>query len=109
MRNPSPGDDALPPHAADQARSGPQKPDPLDRDSNSGSGQTRSNVDGRTAPRLPHERDESSDSGTGAPSDVVQRGHDDAVSGKTGGDKGEATEDTYRRGLRGSTSGPQRN
>ena len=66
------------------------------------------NVAGRPAPRLPHERDESSDSGVGAPSDLMQRAHDDAESGKTGTDKGEATEAVYRRNLRDATPGSER-
>jgi hypothetical protein len=71
-------------------------------------GQTAPNVAGRPAPRLPHERDESSDSGVGAPSDLMRRAHDDAVSGKTGTDKGEATDAVYRRNLRDDTPGSER-
>jgi len=108
VRTPSTGDSAAPPDAADQAKD----PDALEpgtadraRDPRAG---THRNVKGQTAPRAPHERDESSDSGTGAPSDVMRKGHDDVVSGKTGTDKGEATEDVYRRTLRDKTPGAER-
>jgi len=69
---------------------------------------TLPDVVGRPAPRLPHESDESSDSGVGAPSDVMQRAHDDAAAGKTGTDKGEETDAVYRRSLRDSTPGSER-
>jgi len=70
---------------------------------------TTANVAGRPAPRVPHERDESTDSGIGAPSDVMRRAHDDVASGKTGTDKGEATDAVYRRNLRDETPGSERN
>ena len=57
---------------------------------------------------MPHERDESSDSGTGAPSDVMRRAHDDVESGKSATDKGEATDEVYRRALRERTPGAER-
>jgi hypothetical protein len=69
---------------------------------------THADVHGESAPRLPHERDESSDSGSGAPSDVIRRAHDDVESGKSGTDKGEATDEVYRRSLRGRTPGAER-
>ena len=71
-------------------------------------GKTSPSVAGRPAPRLPHERDESPDSGVGAPSDLMRRAHHDATSGKTGTDKGEATDAVYRRNLRGRTPGNER-
>lgn len=71
-------------------------------------GKTLPNVAGRPAPRLPHERDESSDSGVGAPTEVMKRAHDDAVSGKSSTDKGEATDAVYRRTLRDDTPGSER-
>ena len=71
-------------------------------------GQTHSSVKGNVAPRLPHERDESSDSGQGAPSDVMKRAADDAESDKRPTDKGEATDDVYRRTLRDDTPGQER-
>ncbi len=70
--------------------------------------ETRRVVNGEPAPRLPHERDESSDSGSGAPSEVMQRAHDDAESGKAPTDKSEATDDVYRRSLRNRTPGAER-
>ena len=99
MRTPSTGnfappDDSRKPADADAA------PQPRSK--------TAPNVAGRPAPRLPHERDESSDSGVGAPSDLMQRAHDDAESGKTGTDKGEATDAVYRRNLRDATPGSER-
>jgi hypothetical protein len=71
-------------------------------------GRTLPNVAGRPAPRLPHERDESSDSGAGASSDVGRRAHDDVASGKTGTDKGEATDAVYKRNFRDETPGAER-
>ena len=71
-------------------------------------GDTAANVAGRPAPLLPHERDESSDSGVCAPSDLMRRAHDDAASGRTGTDKGEATDAVYRRNLRDDTPGSER-
>ena len=59
-------------------------------------------------PVKPHERDESSDSGVGAPNDLMRRAHDDAVSGRPGTDKGEATDAVYRRNLRDDTPGSER-
>jgi len=108
VRTPSTGDFATPPETADQAKD----PDALARGeadrARDPRADTHRNVKGQTAPREPHERDESSDSGTGAPSDVIRKGHDDVVSGKTGTDKGEATEDVYRRNLRDKTPGAER-
>ena len=99
MRTPSTGNFS-PPDGNDE---------PVDTDEpRGGRGKTLPNVGGRPAPRLPHERDESSDSGTGAPSDVMRRAHDDAVSGKSGSDKGEATDVVYRRNLRDKTPGSER-
>jgi hypothetical protein len=107
LRNPSTGDSA-------QTTEGGRTPDPDDpgpggqdraRDPRA---DTRRNVNGESAPRMPHERDESSDSGTGAPSEVVQKGHDDVVSGRTGTDKGEATDAVYERTLRDKTPGSER-
>ena len=71
-------------------------------------GITASTVDGEKAPRLPHERDESSDGGTGAPSEIMHIAHDDAQSDKQPSDKGEATDATYARNLRGPTPGAER-
>ena len=108
MRNPSTGDHAAPPEAAH----GVPDPDTSAPAESTGTSderaRTQANVKGQSAPRLPHERDESSDSGTGAPSDVVRRAHDDVVGGKTGTDKGEATDEVYRRSLRNPTPGPER-
>ena len=99
MRTPSTGNFSPP----DSAK------EPVDSDKPEASrGKTLPNVAGRPAPRLPHERDESSDSGVGAPSDVMKRAHDDAVSGKRGTDKGEATEAVYERHLRDGTPGSER-
>ena len=69
---------------------------------------THANVGGERAPRLPHERDESSDSGTGAPTEVIRRAHDDVVSGRSPTDKGETTDEVYRRSLRKRTPGSER-
>ena len=71
-------------------------------------GTTSPTVAGQPAPHLPHERDESSDRGVGTPSEPMRRAHDDAVSGKTDTDKSEATDAVYRRNLRGSTPGSER-
>jgi hypothetical protein len=99
VRSPSTGNSAPPAHSPDAATTDtPQH----------ARGQTAPNVAGRPAPRLPHERDESSDSGVGAPSDVMRQAHDDATSGKTGTDKGEATDAVYRRNLRDDTPGSER-
>jgi len=68
----------------------------------------RADVGGEDAPRLPHERDESSDSGSGALSEIVRRGHDDVERGRSETDKGETTDEVYRRSLRGRTPGPER-
>jgi hypothetical protein len=108
VRNPSTGGPATPTQATD-ARSGRDAPKAGQarrrRDSRA---ETRANVEGNTAPRTPHERDESSDSGTAAPSDLMKKGHDDVVAGKTGTDKGEVTDAVYRRSLRGKTPGAER-
>jgi hypothetical protein len=105
MRTPSTGNATRPDDENAQAADG-------NADARADSGKARSStlpdVHGRPAPRLPHERDESSDSGTGAPSEVMRRAHDDVASGKTGTDKGEATDAAYRRNLRGATPGPER-
>jgi hypothetical protein len=106
LRHPSTAD-SVPPPEPDHAPA--ERPDarrvPGEGDSRA---ETRPVVEGESAPREPHERDESADSGTGAPSDVVKRGHDDVVSGKTGTDKGEATDAVYRRTLRSDTPGAER-
>ncbi|MGZ8259225.1 MAG: hypothetical protein ACXWUL_01585 [Caldimonas sp.] len=108
MRNPSTGNAAAP-QPTDDPAAGSQRQDPGNADDHADSrAQTRANVEGRTAPRAPHERDESSDSGTGAPSELMKKGHDDVVAGKTATDKGEATDEVYRRSLRGRTPGPER-
>ena len=44
----------------------------------------------------------------GTASDIMRRAHDDAVSGKDSTDKGEATDAVYRRNLRDSTPGSER-
>ena len=99
MRTPSTGNTSPPGDSREPAKADtPQQP----------RSKTAPNVAGRPAPRLPHERDESSDSGVGAPSDLMKRAHDDAESGKTGTDKGEATEAVYRRNLRDETPGSER-
>ena len=105
MGNPSTGDPAAPSKRADPTSERAKPGEAGRRDSRA---ETRAAVDGRPAPRAPHERDESSDSGTGAPSELMKKGHDDAVSGKTGTDKGEATDAVYRRSLRGKTPGTER-
>ena len=106
MRNPSTGNAAPPAKPGGDANT----PDP--RPPGDGGGDpratTRASVDGESAPRAPHERDESSDSGTGAPSELMQQAHDDVVAGKTGTDKGEATDAVYRRSLRSRTPGAER-
>ena len=99
MRTPSTGNFS-PPESA-------RKPSEADEPREARS-KTLPDVAGRPAPRLPHERDESSDSGVGAPSDVMRRAHDDVAAGKTGTDKGEATDAVYRRSLRDSTPGSER-
>ena len=100
MRTPSTGN-ASPPDDGQ----GPAEPD-IPRHAR---GKSEPNVAGRRAtPRLPHERDESSDSGVGAPTDLMRRAHDDAASGKTNTDKGEATDAVYRRTLRDNTPGSER-
>ena len=99
MRTPSTGNASPPDSAEKAAESGKPR---------NARGKTSPNVAVRPAPRLPHERDESSDSGVGAPSDLMRRAHDDAASGKTGTDKGEATDAVYRRNLRGRTPGNER-
>lgn len=107
MRNPSTGDAAQTPEGG--RTPDPDHPGPGGQDrARDARADTRANVDGQSAPRMPHERDESSDSGTGAPSDVMQKGHDDAVSGKQPTDKGEATDDVYARSLRSKTPGAER-
>ncbi|MBV9889529.1 MAG: hypothetical protein JO090_01410 [Rhizobacter sp.] len=101
-REPSTGDARQAPHAVpDDVPSG------IDRDRDTRA-ETRRVVNGEPAPRLPHERDESSDSGTAAPSDVMERAHDDAESGKAPTDKSEATDEVYRRSLRDRTPGAER-
>src|SRR3982751_854136 len=106
LRHPSTAD-GVPPPDPDRAPTEKSRPDPAPRSGKEGAA-TRPVVEGESAPRMPHERDESSDSGTGAPSDVVKRGHDDVVSGKTGTDKGEATDQVYGRSLRSKTPGAER-
>ena len=99
MRTPSTGNASLPDDSAEPV----EADDPA-----TARARTLPNVDGRPAPRLPHERDESSDTGTGAPSEVMRRAHDDVEDGKTGTDKGEATDAVYERNLRGETPGAER-
>ena len=108
MRNPSTGDPASRRDAAEPTpdRDAPEPGEAVRRDD--ARAKTRASVDGQTAPRAPHERDESSDSGTGAPSELMKKAHDDVVAGKTGTDKGEATDAVYRRSLRGKTPGAER-
>ena len=60
-------------------------------------GTTHAAKDGEPAPRLPHEHDESSDSGRSEPRDVMRQAHDDVESGKTQTDRGEATDEAYRK------------
>ena len=64
-------------------------------------GTTRTSADGEPAPRLPHEHDESSDSGQSEPRDVIRQAHDDVESGKTETDRGEVTDEVYRKTLKG--------
>jgi hypothetical protein len=108
VRTPSTGDVAPPPEADDRGA----VPDALAKQephrARDPRADTHRNVKGRSAPRGPHERDESSDSGTGAPSELMKQAHDDVVSGKTGTDKGEVTEEVYRRTLRDETPGAER-
>jgi len=101
-REPSTGD---PRQAPETVRD--DVPDGIDRGRDSRA-ETRPIVNGEPAPRMPHERDESTDSGTGAPSNVMQRAHDDAESGKSPTDKSEATDEVYRRSLRDRTPGAER-
>jgi hypothetical protein len=99
LRTPSTGNFSLPEDARE----------PVDADRpEDARATTQRNVKGRPAPRLPHERDESADSGTGAPSDVIQRAHDDVESGKAPTDKSEATDAVYEHSLRGTTPGAER-
>jgi hypothetical protein len=98
VRNPSTGNFA-PPGDSQHA-----KPEAA-RDERS---HTQPDVDGHPAPREPHERDESSDSGAGAPSELMRQAAKDAESGKTGSDKGEATDAVYKDHLRGETPGAER-
>jgi hypothetical protein len=107
LRTPSTADPAPPPKDEDERPAGGKARRRGDHPADQ-SGKTLPEVEGQSAPRMPHERDESSDSGTGAPSEVVRRGHDDIASGKTGTDKGEATDAVYRRSLRDSTPGKER-
>jgi hypothetical protein len=103
VRTPSTGDAAQTPGAV------PDDPGPGGADrAGDPRADTHADVRGESAPRMPHERDESSDSGTGAPSDVGRRAHDDVESGKSGTDKGEATDAVYRRSLRSRTPGAER-
>ena len=113
------GGDTVFPVPAHQKMSHPPAPGDRGADANAGTkpapdrardrrSDTHRSVDGRSAPREPHERDESADSGTGAPSEVMQKAHDDVVSGRTGTDKGEATEEVYGRTLRDRTPGKER-
>jgi hypothetical protein len=72
------------------------------------SGDTHSTIQGERAPRTPNERDESSDSGTSPPRDVIRQAHDDVESGKVGTDRGEATDEVYRKHLRTPKTGPRK-
>ena len=108
VRTPSTGDSAAPPEADDRARDSDALASGEADGARDPRADTHRSVNGRRAPREPHERDESADSGTGAPSDLVQRAHDDVVAGRTGTDKGEATDEVYRRTLRDRTPGKER-
>ena len=63
-------------------------------------GQTTPQKNERRADKQPHERDESSASQQGAPSDLMQKAHDDAERGLTDTSRAEATDATYGRELR---------
>jgi hypothetical protein len=63
-------------------------------------GQTTPQKNERRADQQPHERDESSASQQGAPSDLMQKAHDDVERGVTDTSRAEATDATYRRELR---------
>ena len=63
-------------------------------------GQTTPQKNERRADKQPHERDESSASQQGAPSDLMQKAHDDAERGVADTSRAEATDETYRRELR---------
>ena len=63
-------------------------------------GETHSATEGERSPRLPHERDESSDSGQSEPRDVIRQAHDDIESGKRETDRGEVTDEVYRKTLK---------
>ena len=108
MRKPSTGDSAPPTPRADPTPDAKERTPGEAARRRDSRAETRAAVEGRPAPRAPHERDESSDSGTGPPSERMKKGHDDVVSGKTGTDKGEATDAVYRRSLRGKTPGAER-
>lgn len=71
-------------------------------------GQTHVALAGATAPRLPHERDESSDSGQGAPSELMKQAGRDAESDKQPTDRSEASDEVYRRTLRDTPPGKER-
>ena len=58
-------------------------------------GQTTPVKDSVRAPQQPHERDESSSSQQGAPSDVMQKAHDDVTEGRADTSRAEATDRTY--------------
>lgn len=71
--------------------------------------ETHAVVKGQASPRLPHERDESSDSGTTqSPRPKMEQARQDLESGKHQTDRGEATEETYRRNLRDTAPGTVR-
>ena len=63
-------------------------------------GQTTPVKDSVRAPQQPHERDESSSSQQGAPSDVMQKAHDDVTEGRADTSRAEATDRTYGDHLR---------
>ena len=54
-----------------------------------------------SSPKQPHERDESSASQEGAPTEVMQKAHDDVERGLIDTSRAEATDKTYADNLRG--------
>ena len=63
-------------------------------------GQTTPQSEAKRVGKAPHERDESSASQQGAPSDLMQKAHDDVERGLVDTSRAEATDATYRRELR---------
>jgi len=68
-------------------------------------GQTTPQKNERRADKQPHERDESSASQQGAPSDLMQKAHDDAEGPVGDTSRAEATDATYGRELRSEPQG----